>query len=562
MTIYWINIIFACSPSPSLQQFEDEFQVAKEAIDWARENTRRIEHYQEQMENWADPQFVQKNSHELKQFMEESFGLVPFSYGLKYRLDAISSPLERLALLGFFQKSVAIYDAIIKAVSGSRFYQSPNHKARDFANLLETYFSMMKHSLSMLDSIYPKFEKITGDLSVRWTLTNKEFCEVLESASLSSTDKYFQKHSNGFRNLVNSIDSMTPVRVEDEFISRPIFNVSQWLIGSLLDLRTAEVPASLEEYFTIFHQNLEKVRLIMLREVGLDQTILPSFPRAMVEEFWKRGLGKEISHIELDSGRVSVQLNVSLRQHAAYIKIEFDPLKDQEEIELVVGALGADEHRRWQLGAAFGVVLAYEFQAYSTEVTPPKINYDAPRGVEFRLKLENIQKYASLVEAIELYLRHYTGYPLTGFSGYPGLDVIKDLQEKCFVNINALPKETFQESFELNWCFVAWFMSQRNYSKMVDVAKNSLLGLQKRNLKNYQSEQKPVNFVSQSPMQKFRPKVVDLCTLCIDTFSFVLKQPQAHAIAAAAIKDLLSDKELCNHFPEVTEQLAKLLVLT
>lgn len=169
------------------------------------------------------------------------------------------------------------------------------------------------------------------------------------------------------------------------------FNVGASILGNTTDYDQATVwPSTLEDYFTTFHQNMERSINQLRKQCRFDTSILPdeiSTTLGMVSRVSGDDGGVELDQMSVEGKTIEFSYNIRLRQHAAKLKISVDTSTTPNSYKFVVNFLGGEEHGRWALTAASSLMIGSDIPQIRMSTTPSIKTGETPRGVGIAFEL-------------------------------------------------------------------------------------------------------------------------------------------------------------------------------
>jgi hypothetical protein len=246
--------------------------------------------------------------------------------------------LEKLVLLRFLNKVVDVYDKTVKGLTGSTDYKGKKDlQAKRFAQLLVPYLSLME----------------------QWVVMVEKWEQELMSPSFWSFKKYLKEIRRYFK---QNFEEPTA----DLLRAGRNFSVFAAQIGSKNDYEsslqsTIKGKRSLEDLFTLMHQNLIMSISVLNHEYGIKDTHLPPFIKKITDELsevaplvsWAiAGISYSMPKlklfgIEYTYPKITLFYNLSLRGHSAILHLIHDVSNTKEKTaELSVYILGPNEWNR------------------------------------------------------------------------------------------------------------------------------------------------------------------------------------------------------------------------
>lgn len=368
----------------TLSKLDALLAANQSTLDWVKNNRVALPK-EAQLAKWQDPAYVKKELPRLKALYTGQFGMgVKPADPFDKRMLA-ASPFARLALLQFFNDAITTYDTVIKQISGSAEYPEDRRmQAADFAGALEGYYEMMQCSFNMLTAVEKK-----KFMQTRMRDSEMKFESYAKGLRLGRAYRYgFRANyqSAGFEPLAAAAkadqakEGFIP---KEQFKARPEFNVSAVKIGSGADMNFSVIwPTTLEEYFTTFHQNMDAVRKHLLSAAGVGVGMVSEQVQDVCQIIENR-FSVPVSGIsENDEGKVEVDYQIPVRQHAGSIKITYDPKAPEKGYDIALELVGNHEHDRWYQAAFIGAWMGCSRGMQLTGDVPPEINWSiAPNSV-------------------------------------------------------------------------------------------------------------------------------------------------------------------------------------
>jgi hypothetical protein len=261
---------------------------------------------------------------------------------------------------------------VIKQVTGStEFPPDRKEQAHLFADLLEGYYEMMETAFQLpTEKQWHRIIKHKAGCAI----TGQEYIEKLRDGCEYT---FYDKKLNvpGLSVLYKSILEGTEP-LEDLFHVRSQFNVDAFLIGSGQDLDYGvHWPATLEEHFTSYHQNMEYIVNYLKTQCGLNKEVLGAGPKSVCEAIETSINPDGFSTISMSEKEIELGFNIPLRQHAAFIGLRFSPDKPEGPMAIRVQVAGVNENERWYK-VAFAGALLNNTQFESEPLGPNRVSMD------------------------------------------------------------------------------------------------------------------------------------------------------------------------------------------
>ena len=380
-----------------LDSLEGQLRENHQTLHWITQHRKEIDSLEEGIKRWQEPKYVKDNTQKLMLKFQKELGFDPSTL-IKYYNQG--NTLGKLALLQYVQKAVNVYDGIVKEVKGSTAFENDLKLCEAVWNLLQGYCNMMAATVKLLISELNEEEK-TKLFGGHHTVPIN-FETYLEKLKKGHTYEFFdlKMKSIGLDNMINELphDPKPSLQLEP----REKFNVNSMVIGSNADLGYSVIwPDRLEEYFTLFHQNMEQVVKFLNTKNGLGSHLLSGTPQKLAEEIHKGFNLKDLSSFTETAGKLNVGYQIPLRSHSASIEMEQD-LISRDTTTLSFSLFGANENLRWDQAAALVSLMVYRLGSNGKKMTmsPPQIKYNAPDGVKITIAIQKNIKTSELKDLI------------------------------------------------------------------------------------------------------------------------------------------------------------------
>jgi hypothetical protein len=298
----WLNTSFytATQQDPKTQQKKTAQDIATTLIQEYKEAESFIAELQKKrtqlntltLQAWEDPAKFNKLWREFTTDFVNYFANKEFT-------DAYEAApeLSKLAALALMQHFVSVFDSSIKTLEASRAYVGKDadlKKVQNFKTMLDGYFSVFQQWAMLLESD----TELLKDL-----LFNKKHRITPQIPIETTPDATLQEHLSEIKTLLNS----TPLTIE-QLTASPQFNVSASALGSQTSWARStgiayEVAPTLENYFSLIHQNLLVILGSLTKKTAIITMPIPHLFTL---------LNEEISKIEIPSLRFVLRNKISL----------------------------------------------------------------------------------------------------------------------------------------------------------------------------------------------------------------------------------------------------------
>lgn len=372
-------------------------------------------------------------------------------------------------------------------------------------------------------------------------------------------------HEKGFNDLLKQIKTNKVFDsdfIQNQLVARPEFNVQPLIIGSKSDLTYGvRWPNTLEEYFTTFHQNMEMVRMLLLKDSGLDTSLLSEKAENMVKALEANIENMTFSGIVADDhGHVEANFVVSLRQHSSALKIAYENGRiDEQGIDFTLSAFGGNEHDRWiKVEEAIRLLTNIPELGVSMSSTP-KIDHHKPLGVEMTI---NISPHTSEESKTKIY--EFITWILTvaTMGDCSPKEIISKLQDLFSLDPNRFTPDTFQHTLLLSGECMRKQLEQIDQIQRESVSTapptnnlpshiNNIVAFAKHFLKEFASRKIDISLKTQETCfyREASNGRHDL-TPCLTPFYVFLELLDKHAVNKEDLQDVFDDPEVKTHFSE------------
>ena len=566
----WLNVIFNKEWNAKAGESDQALKVLGElskiqmqnqnTLHWVNEKSLELDIVENQVEQWGHPEFVKKNISKLRDLFIDKLGFDPKGGpdSLKARYEK-SGQLGKLAIMQFMHRSYNIYDLTIKAVKGSTEYSDELEKVKDFSEILKAYFEMMEASLKLIS---PEDEKKIMTPVCGKTINFQEYVSRFHIGrtyqfGIHATEKI---QAIGFDQLATNINKDN-YKVQME--ARPEFSVDMLVVGSKVDFNYAtHWPTRLEEYFTAFHQNMEKVVKHLNTKNGLNTSLFTGMPYNVSNEIASK-FKQDLTYIHSEGQNIEVVYTIPMRQHSSDVKVVFNPKAPEKGVDLFVHLFGPDEHDRWEHAATVAALLAHAGDTPFTGGFPPKINYMLPvqmkDGVSFSLHLpEGYKDHKKLLEKLHwcMMVMSMKYHNIVPAKFRPELDA--NIGPINWATIN---ESFYADSFYVNIPLMDDFSKSGNTEMVCKIAKNSLLGLARQNFKDYTNKQISNNLKGYLGNQDYKyvpgnqgfpPPSSLRMTSTLHLIKALQENPKA---ATPFVKALIENPDIKKKMPDIVEAL-------
>lgn len=413
----WLNFIFfplmESNPQENaitlLNQLNGIQEKDREILHRLKHQMNQLQVSKSQISAWSDPAYVRKNILPLRRLFLNEFGYydAKTDSALKKNYQQ-SESLGRLALFEFMRQGIDVYDRTVKTVELSNQYGPEiQQQLEDVADLLVGYLHMLEGVCSLLS------DKENVSLVERnWLRNTQEYIECLRHGRLSwggqrlvdveTYDYVSPIHTffrEGLEGILWALKNKMP-QSESLLQARKTFNVIPLTFGSGVDFTYGLThPETLEEIFTTIHQNLELIRRFLFNKQFSVEKLLEGDAQefnTLIKDLFSKPSKylritrkQEISHFSIEGSFLEYVYQISLRQHACTLALEYDTTQPEKGITMEVAAFGREEHHRFAQIASYGAFLGNLGPITLSQGVTPIVQYKDPNGASFKLHFPN-----------------------------------------------------------------------------------------------------------------------------------------------------------------------------
>lgn len=457
-----------------------------------------------------------------------------------------ASALGKLVLLQLFKQIIDTYDRTIKGMTGSPAYKDKMAQVQNFAKLLVPYVALMEQ-MTMLVRDQEK-ELMQTDL-----LENKDWNWPFK--------KYLPFIHNILKNNIAQLN-ISLLNASQGFI------VSSAQIGSKVDYDRAQ-PQTLEDIFTLAHQNMLIILSSLNTKYGINKGLLPeilqkicnSLEQVEVENFMPANL----IGIDYQFPHLNVYYNIPLRQHSSTFEIKYNSLKNPNQAILVCKFLGHNEENRMNalVAYAYAASLASNLQfasdPFSTACTK-LLDFKKSHITEFSWIIDTKTDLKKITE----YLSKFCNFTFSAYfdnpSSHSGLLVMlhqfnliqesdfkslyyqleslsKEKRKKILAQLSFLEKLAKKEPIFSSW-LIAQLIKTEEYDKAIALIKNTADKIIKEN-KFFYSIEKTVR----ESDGRYNNIVIPVLYELLNNLTQILKKTGLQSNAWLVAENILSSKK-------------------
>ena len=337
--------------SESIEGLIKEFNNDREIISWVQDQQFRLAAWERKISEWADPDDFEKllkkftetfvktfiigdheDKYEQLMYDKKTRKVAALNYELLKEFSQKFSPLTtrfneatdlgKLVILRLLNKVVDVYDNTIKGLTGSAQYKNQKDlQARRFALLLVPYLSLME----------------------QWTILVKPW----ESELMLMISDWAWPFSRYIPRVRSEFIKRSSNPKAKDLLATSGFSVAAAQIGSRADFARS-LPQSLEDLFTLMHQNILVSSAVLNGKYGPKFDVLPKLVQSVGRELEKVGIAGQygadkdyrttLIGTDYNYPILKVFYNLPLRQHSGMFHITYD-LSPEKSDELVLSVL-------------------------------------------------------------------------------------------------------------------------------------------------------------------------------------------------------------------------------
>ncbi len=334
--------------------------ITSKELETCIQHAEQVKKFRESISLWQSASYVEDNGAKLCFALKEiGFTIINTDPKSIYQRYRSASRLEKLAILQTTREVVTVFDEIIKTVKASPHYKSELEQTVHFKFLLDQYFIMMQSVLPLIT--------IQTDMI-------PYYVSMLYEGGKVSTVNMAKLCSPGYSHIDPS--RMNTKELKRQSYPSELFNVSSSLILSTGNLQYSRTwPVTLEDYFTLFHQNIEAIISSEKRIIGIPEAKLPKELHSYLSK-----LTFSITSIQILNGKIEIRGSQALRSHAVEILITYD--LEKKWISTQLDYVGGNEYFRWEFTAALAASLGADIPHLKIE--RPKIPTLTPLSVTIK----------------------------------------------------------------------------------------------------------------------------------------------------------------------------------
>lgn len=507
----------------------------RQIVDWIDKRKNRIEAWRKKVDEWGDPE-VQKFKKLYEQFQnsiidECIIGTEPSAHkayqALMYTADHQITPLNyehlimfiqehaplmkmfnktnnigKLMLLRFLHELIALFDNTIKGLTGSPLYEDKNLQAQRFAQLLIPYLALMEQMITLVQDQEDTL-MLGGKAWGGWTL--KKYLEQIRKV-------FAVFYNEAGANLLKASRS---------------FSVGAAQIGSKVDFNRAQ-PHTLEDIFTLAHQNMLTVLSVLNKQFGITQSMLPHLVQKISKaieqiKIHEGGVAEEVFKsnligIDYQFPNIAVYYNVPLRQHSSTFAIQYNVNKPDRAI-LECRYFGHNEMNRMNGIMAYAhlasLASGIEFAKLPTSTVQGSSEKAVSAATEFSWIITDKTNLNAITEYLQMFGEATLNFDNRISTMFRAIDAIKkifnpkwrdffakhesssdrtfaqlSLEERRDMLLNGLPQlptSFFCHDLFFNYWFINQFDTAKMYDRVLSIIKCSLEKMIKESRYTYET---------------------------------------------------------------------------
>lgn len=286
---------------------------------------------------WADPSKFEAHFGRFKTFVENTWLQKDFITHFEQ-----ASSLGKMAALASMNLLIELYDHNIKTFSGSNLYKDMQLKKQHFYTMLQLYLQMLTH-FSQIPSLASHLPRLLWE----------------HDTSARSIPDYITRIGNlMLQDLQQASDN-----AEVSFRPSPAFNVAAAVLGSKANFdRSIGQQPTLEDCFTLIHQNLLVFMSVLTQQIGMNKiemTELISAANACVKSIFTNDrrydtrYGRRNSNligVTYNNATVTYWYNLPMQNHSNTFQVHYN--KNNPEEVLIAAQFLGQARNRWNSIAA------------------------------------------------------------------------------------------------------------------------------------------------------------------------------------------------------------------
>ena len=401
----WLNISFAQAEKEhkgdavkTVNALVDEYQQSEAFLNQLHQKKQQLEALN--MANWEEPDKFKKQW--------ESFQKILVYFISQEFISSLeqAQTLEKNGALTVMQLFVSVFDTAIKTLEGSGMYTDVSVKATNFNTMVNDYLVLLWEW-----AVMPSLSTIMQTLLDDWTF--------------KTLDKYLDAIYKIIDRAPKDISQLRPS-------SR--FNVSAAALGSkaLWKRSTGEESGNkptLEDMFTLVHQNLLVVLATLSKQVGIETIAVPPLVESLKKEVeWltiqlraDKTSSASLIGMSFSDNKLTYYYNLPIIHHSNTFQVIYN--MQTKTVDFAVQFLG-DPLGRWRLFAEAAYLMSR--LAKLSFVEQPEV--DEQRGsMSFAWRIEPTTNIPLIVNYIKVLAQWATPYWDKAYGGKNILEVIADM---------------------------------------------------------------------------------------------------------------------------------------
>lgn len=386
-----------------------EYESIEDTLNWGYNFNLILKNLEKKIDLFNLEASAQHSVTEWRQKYETDLGFAISNEVIKKRYEQ-TGQMGKLVVLEYLRKAIELYDHAIKTVTGSN--ANLLVKTKVMANLLETYFEMMQTILNLVPEeehlkLMPRFKPSDKNNSQQKISPFRQYINKLYNGTgkypSGQTWCFNPNHSSpGFNSLLEECyNDPSKAWAETQCIVRPNFKVQSMVINSKATYNYGIAwPRRLEEYFTLFHQNMDISIKLLKNDLGMNEQILPTNAKRFIEDFILM-FNQKPSSVQKDGSKIEVTFSVPIRDHSSKFIFTFEEKLPNTNFLIEFSVFGVNEYSRWDMTAAYGVFLSlFPRVSFYKNISPsfdypekPEISFlSMTHGVSFTLQVPSDYK--------------------------------------------------------------------------------------------------------------------------------------------------------------------------
>lgn len=294
---------------------------------------------------------------------------------------------EKTLVFNEINRLTSILDNSIKHFKGSTQYTDKDKQAKQFAEMLTLYHRLMERQVFFVsDELIKSFKGPEDKHNTKQSILDV-IRQTFEEKSKNPTG--LQLSTSG-QFGVNSAIITSPATFERQFVAK-----KQYL--------------TLEDLFTLFHQNIIAANMLLTKDLNLERDDLPEILQFVMDsvENYKLVYGREYKESLLsaryDYPNFNLQFNLPLAQHAAAFDIQYNVVTNKMKFHLQV--FGEARSRFDKIKNVTNAYLAMMGVTVTKSPTSESMSAKSMLEYEFEFNADNPDKLQDAAQLVKIMAR-------------------------------------------------------------------------------------------------------------------------------------------------------------